>query len=131
MKNLTQHFPEFQDVPVATLAYVDASCEHTFDGTCYRVVCQAPETRIEIEWNGILDRKQILWPRFPAGAARYDLTTVICPCRNGRIQFNGELLDGEVRTAQTVDGHLSSTAFLAFAETWIGPLDDNEEASTR
>lgn len=77
VKNLTRHFPEFQDFPIETLAYVDARCEHTFDGACYRVVGQTPEIEVKMEWSGVLDRKQIIWPRFPAGPAVYDLTTGI------------------------------------------------------
>jgi hypothetical protein len=123
VKNLTQHFPEFKDISIETLAYADAYCEHTFDGTCYRVLCRTPETQVEIEWVEVLDRKQVVWPQFPAGQAAYDLTTVICPCRVGYLQINGKLLAGEVKTSQMNDGAFSSTAFLAFAETWIGPLD--------
>jgi hypothetical protein len=126
VKDLTQYFPEFRDVPVETLAYAEAHCEHTYDGACYRVMCQTPETKIEIEWSEVLDRKQVIWQQFPAGKAAYDLTTVICPCRAGQIQMNGKLMAGEVRTAQTASGVPSSTAFLAFAETWIGPLDRKE-----
>jgi hypothetical protein len=124
VKNLTQHFPEFREVPVETLAYGEAHCEHTYDGACYRVVCQTPEARVELAWAELLDRKQIIWPRFPAGDAVYDLTTVICPCRVGTIQINGQATGGEVKIVQTAEGFLSSTAFLAFAETWIGPLDE-------
>jgi len=76
-----------------------------------------------------LDRKQVIWPRFPAGKAAYDLTTVICPCRVGRIQINGEFITGEVQTAQSAEGLLASSAFLAFAETWVGPLDGNGAAA--
>jgi hypothetical protein len=127
VKNLTQHFPEFQDVPIETLAYIDAHCEHTYDATSYRVVCQPPNAQIELEWVEVLDRKQIIWPRFPAGETVYDLTTVICPCRAGHIQINGALTGGEVKLIQTADGLFSSTAFLAFAETWIGPLNEKGE----
>lgn len=127
VKDLTQHFPEFRDVPIEALAYMDARCEHTYDGACYRVVCQTAETKIEIEWAAVLDRNQVIWPQFPAGNAAYDLTTVICPCRSGRIQINDTLVTGEVKTAQTASGSPASTAFLAFAETWIGPLDEKRE----
>lgn len=129
VKNLTQHFPEFRDVPVNTLAYVESHCGHTFDGVSYRVKCQTPESQIEIEWADLLDRKQVIWSQFPAGEVAYDLTTVICPCRLGRIQINGKSVTGEVRTVQTASGSPSSTAFLAFAETWIGPLDKKEAAN--
>ncbi len=123
VKDLTQHFPEFQEVPVNALAFTDAHCEHTFDGTSYRVKCQTTEAKVEIEWTEILDRKQIIWPQFPVGKTVYDLTTVICPCQVGRIQINGKLMPGEAQTALTAGGSPASTAFLAFAETWIGPLD--------
>ncbi len=123
---LTQYFPEFQNIPVETLAYVNAHCEHTYDGECYRVLCQGPDVRVEIEWSEVLDRKQVIWPRFPAGDAAYDLTTVICPCQVGNIQINDKTTDGEVKVVKTVDGLFSSSAFLAFAETWTGPLDEKE-----
>jgi hypothetical protein len=123
VKNLTQYFGEFREVPVKTLEYADARCEHSYDGIRYRVICQTAQTKIEVQWTDVLDRKQVIWPQFPAGKAAYDLTTVICPCRAGRIQINDILLPGEVKTAAEPP---SSTAFLAFAETWIGPLDRKE-----
>ncbi len=129
VKDLTRHFPEFQDISIETLAYTEAHCEHTYDGTRYRVVCQIAKTRIELEWVDVLDRRQVIWPQFPGGEVAYDLTTVICPCRIGRIQIDGKLIPGEVKTARRADGSFSSTAFLAFAETWIGPLDRKGEES--
>ena len=56
----------------------------------------------------------------------YDLTTVICPYRTGKIQINGKLMEGEVNIAQNAGGQFSGTTFLAFAETWIGPLNEEE-----
>jgi hypothetical protein len=129
IKNLTQHFPEFRDVPVETLAYTNAHCEHTYDGMLYQVICLTPEIRVEIKWSEVLDRKQVVWPQFPAGQAAYDLTTVICSCRVGDIQINGKLTGGEVEIAQTADGRFSSSAFLAFAETWVGPVDKKADGS--
>jgi hypothetical protein len=128
VKDLTQHFPEFRDVPVNTLAYVEARCEHTYDGTCYRVVCQTATAKVEIEWIELLDRKQVSWPQFPAGDVAFDLSTVICPCRVGRMRINGKPVNGDVQIAQTANGTFSSTAFLAFAETWIGPLEKKGSA---
>ena len=127
VENLTQYFPEFQNIPVETLEFVNAHCEHKYNGACYQVSCQAPNTRVELEWVDVLDRKQIVWMKFPAGKATYDLTTVICPCRIGHMKINGNLIEGEVKIVQGADGLFSSTAFLAFAETWIGPLEEKKE----
>ncbi len=120
---LTRYLPEFEDAPIEKLDYRRAHCEHTFAGSCYQVICEAPDRQVKIEWRNPLDRKQILWPRFPAGDAVYDLTTVICPCRAGSIWINNKELDGEVKVIQKTDGTFSSTAFLAFAETWVGPVE--------
>ncbi len=130
VNTLAQHFPEFRGIPLAQLPYVEALCRHTFDGDSYRVVCQAAETQIEIAWGNILDRKQIIWPRFPAGPAEYDLTTVICPCGEGRVWLDGARLEGQAQMAQTAEGTTGSSAFLAFAETWIGPLARSEAGTT-
>lgn len=118
---LTRHFPEFQNVPVGELAYIDARCAHVYDGKRYTVTCQTAETKVEIEWRNPLERKQILWPNFPAGEQTFDLSTAICPCRFGHIRVNEEEITGEV-VVQSEDGKFSSSAFLAFAETWIGPI---------
>jgi hypothetical protein len=123
VESLTMHFPEFRGIPLAQLAYMDATCKRAFDGGRYHVDCRTSTTWIGLEWARILDRKQVVWPRFPAGPAVYDLTTLICPCEEGRIRVQGIPIEGEVRLAQTAEGTASSSAFLAFAETWVGPLD--------
>lgn len=123
-EKLTQYFPEFQNAPIETLEFINARCEHNYDGYCYQVLCQTPNTRVELEWADALDRKQIVWRKFPAGKALYDLTTVIRPCRIGHIKINGNLVKGEAKTTRGADGSYSSTAFLAFAETWVGPLEE-------
>ncbi|MCA9975851.1 MAG: hypothetical protein KC413_08880, partial [Anaerolineales bacterium] len=80
---LTRHFPEFQDVSLENLAYITAQCHHTYDGTHYQAICQAPAAQVTVKWSHLLDRKQVIWPQFPAGETAYDLTTVICPCQTG------------------------------------------------
>jgi hypothetical protein len=126
VNKLTRHFPEFENIPVETLTYTNAHCEHVYNGTSYRAICRSAEIRVELEWMDVLDRKQVVWPDFPTGDTAYDLTTVICPCREARIQVNDKMVDGEVQTLKAGDGFFRSTAFLAFAETWIGPLNKTE-----
>jgi hypothetical protein len=123
VETLTQHFPEFHGLPVLDLPYVDAMCDHVFDGTRYRAQGWAAETQIEVMWEDVLDQKYLNWPQFPAGDAAYDLTTTICPCRTGAVLINGVAVPGEVVQAKAADGSPSSTAFLAFAESWVGPVE--------
>ncbi len=122
VETLTRHFPEFETIPVSRLKYLPAVCTHTYDGDSYRVKCQTSATQITLTWSTPLDRKQILWKNFPTGESAYDLTTVICPCRAGEIQFKGQAVTGQVSCRQTESGQWSSSAFLAFAETWVGPV---------
>ena len=51
-----------------------------------------------------------------SGPERFDITTVICPCRDGAIIVNGRQLPGEVRVPEDP---MASSAFLAFSETWV------------
>jgi hypothetical protein len=121
-ETLTQFFPEFQAIPVTALPYLPAQCQHTSESPQrYSVTCTTVQTSLLIEWIDPLDCKQICWPQFPAGPHAYDLTTVICPCRQAAITLDGVLLSGEVRTSES-NGWPTSSAFLAFAETWVGPV---------
>ena len=124
METLTRYFPEFESVPVDALKYHDARCEHTFDDSRqYRVNCTSGQDEIIVEWIDPLDRRAISWPGFPAGEQSFDLHNVICPCGVGTLSINGQMVDGKVKTGTRSDGYPSSSAFLAFAESWVGPLN--------
>ncbi|MCC7117290.1 MAG: hypothetical protein IT310_02100 [Anaerolineales bacterium] len=123
VNNLVRHFPEFKGIPIETLALITAESSPRYDGKSYQVLCQTSDAKIDLEWQEALDRKQILWDEFPAGETAYDLTTTIRPCRVGRIKINNSLIAGEVKVVQDENGVFSSSAFLAFAETWVGPLN--------
>ncbi|MEO7911894.1 MAG: hypothetical protein ABIV47_19790 [Roseiflexaceae bacterium] len=121
-ETLTQFFPEFRTIPVTRLPYLPAQCAHDSDGAQrYTVNCTTSQTSLRLEWADPLDHKQIYWPQFPAGPLFFDLTTVICPCRQATITINGAPLLGEVQTSDA-NGWPASSAFLAFAETWVGPV---------
>ena len=124
INTLIRHFPEFHEIPVASLSCLQATCQHEFNGLDeYRVTCETKENQFVVKWTELLDHKLVLWPGFPAGSKVFDLSTVICPCRQGSITINGNVIPGEVQTSPSSDGHPSSTAFLAFAETWLGPFN--------
>ncbi len=120
---LTRHFPEFSQAEAASLPCFPAECRHSFNGLDrYTVTCRAGNHHLVLEWADLLDQKLVTWPKFPAGKQVFDLSTVICPCRSGTISIDGTAIPGEVQTGSTSDGRLSSTAFLAFAESWLGPF---------
>jgi hypothetical protein len=119
---LTRHFPEFDGLPVGEFPLFDASCGHSSDGlTSYTASARGAASTVTVAWGELLDRKQLVWPGFPAGQAAFDLTTVICPCGEAQITVNGRPIAGVVRRGGEA-GAPSSSAFLAFAETWVGPV---------
>jgi hypothetical protein len=127
MDTLTQHFPEFSDVPVSALPYKEAHCEHTFNSSDgYVVTCRSGENKIVVEWANLLDQKSLSWSGFPTGNQSFDLQNVICPCGSGKITINNRSVNGKVKIGTFADNSPSSTAFLAFAESWVGPIPKNE-----
>jgi len=126
VNSLTRYFSEFRTFDVTSLTYVDAICHQTHNGAGnYTVNCQAETLRVVVEWAEPLDQKLISYPGFQAGNQIFDLITVSCPCRSGSISVAGVPVPGEIRVTTEPDGNVSSTAFLAFAETWLGPFPKN------
>jgi hypothetical protein len=123
VNSLTRYFSEFRTVDVTALPYIDAICRQTRNSAGgYTVNCQAETLRVVVEWAEPLDQKMIAIPKFPAGDNIFDLVTVSCPCRSGSISVAGVSVPGEILVTTEPGGDVSSTAFLAFAETWLGPF---------
>ena len=126
VEKLTQHFQEFRDIPLVSLSYSEAGFKRSFDGIEYSVRCFTDNLEIMLAWKDILDRKLLLWPDFQAGKKKYDLYTVIFPCRTSSISFNGVFPEGSAHTEKAGDGNTASSSFLAFSETWTGPVKNKE-----
>lgn len=117
-----QHFPEFRDFGFGALEPLPARFfQESRSGSYHRAVCHADDRTVELVWRDPLDRKLLTWPAFPCGARRFDLSTVISPCAAATIAVDGRAVAGEVRAVRDGDAPQSS-AFLAFCETWIGPV---------
>lgn len=116
-----QHFPEFGGLGFGERAPQPARIVWRQEGAdSYRAVCEAGTRTIELAWREILDRKLLLYPDFPCGPQRFDLSTVLCPCGDASLTVDGRAIAGGVR-AQRDGASPQSSAFLAFCETWVGP----------
>jgi hypothetical protein len=117
------HFPEFRGYGFGALDPTPARFfQESHSGRYHRAACHAGERTVELVWRDPLDRKLLLWPDFPCGDRRFDLSTVICPCASATIAIDGRPVAGEVRATREGDAPQSS-AFLAFCETWVGPKE--------
>ncbi|HEY8601595.1 MAG TPA: hypothetical protein VIL85_24425 [Thermomicrobiales bacterium] len=118
-----QHFPEYQGLGFGALEPLPARFfQESHGGSYHRAACHAGPRTIELTWREILDRKLLSVPDFPCGERRFDLSTVLCPCGSATLVVDGRAIEGEVRAQRDGDSPQSS-AFLAFCETWVGPLD--------
>ena len=118
-----QHFPEYRGLGFGALEPLPARFfQESHSGSYHRAACHAGSRTIELTWREILDRKLLNVPGFPCGDQRFDLSTVLCPCGSATLVVDGQAIAGEVRAQR--DGEApQSSAFLAFCETWVGPLD--------
>ena len=120
LERLVRHFPEFERLAIETAPQVAATLNHSSDGHSFYAVECRPEGRdvIKLRWAELLDVKQIAWPAFPTGDILHDLTTVICPCRSASVMIDTHAIPGAIQTGES-GGYPSSSAFLAFSETWV------------
>lgn len=120
---IVQHFETFRDRGLAELEPRQARFTQDFGGRRYhRVTCQAEGTSIELLWRDVREYQLRHFPNNRefgvAGDRVYDVTTVICPCADGQIAIDGQLVPGVVRI-DTNKEPAESSAFLAFSETWV------------
>jgi len=116
MERFNQYFTGYKGRGLANIVPQQARFTQQFDGRrLHRITCAADVWSIGLLWREVLDASLEYFDNH-SGSERFDVTTVICPCRDGAIIVNGTPLPGEVRVPE---GEKSSSAFLAFSETWI------------
>ena len=122
---LNQHFGDFQDKGLPSVTPEPARFFQESDSRSYhRVAVHAETHRIELLWRDVQDYQQVIGSEMTLGGRSFELATVICPCAGATIAFDGASIQGEVRLGER-DGRPQSSAFLAFAESWVenGPGD--------
>src|SRR5690606_32973059 len=114
-----QHFERFQNRGFDTMETRHARFFQDSDSRWYhRVVCNTGYAVIELTWWDVLDYQMVKRDAWQLGDSTFDLATVICPCGSASIQVANVPVEGEVRTSTDGDKP-SSSAFLAFSETWV------------
>ena len=114
-----EHFADYRGQGFATLETTPARFSQESDSRDYhRVACHSADRRIILEWHAVLDRQQVIRPAMVLGDRTFALATVICPCATATITINDRPVTGEVRIGER-DGQAQSSAFLAFAESWV------------
>lgn len=116
---LNQHFGDFQNKGFAEVQPEPARFFQEGDSRAYhRVVAHAAAHQVELLWRDVRDYQQVIGSDSQLGGRSFELATVICPCAAATITFDGVPVQGEVRLTER-DGRPQSSAFLAFAESWV------------
>jgi hypothetical protein len=115
----TQHFATYQNRGFDAMDPTYARFFQESDSRWYhRVSCNTGSSVVELTWWTVLNYQMALRNDYLLGPTRWDLASVVCPCRNATIQVNNHSVAGEVRVAE--DGpQIGSSASLAFSETWV------------
>jgi hypothetical protein len=116
---LTQHFGGFTDKGFTEVAPEPARFFQESDSRDYhRVVAHTQGHQVELVWRDVRDYQQVIGADIQYGGRSFELATVICPCAEATITLNGVVVQGVVRLTER-DGRPQSSAFLAFAESWV------------
>jgi hypothetical protein len=114
--DLNQHFGPFQGLGFADLEPQPARfSQQAFGGQQHRIVCWTATTTIELVWSEAADTYQKM-NTTTLGGREFRVANVISPCARASISVNGTQVTGEVKRSDALN---SSSAFLAFAESWV------------
>jgi hypothetical protein len=124
---LNQHFGDYQPRDFPSVQPQPARFFQESDSRHYhRVVCHGADHAVELVWRDVRDRQMVIGSDLTLGGRSFELATVICPCAGATLTLDGKPAAGEVRLSER-DGRPQSSAFLAFAESWV----DNGPAAER
>lgn len=118
-ERFTQHFGTFSEHGFGSMETTHARFFQESDSRWYhRVTVNPGDGVIELVWWSVADYQMVNRKDYELGPSRWDLATVICPCKNAEIKVNNEAVTGEVRFKEEGE-QPSSSSFLAFSETWV------------
>lgn len=133
-QTLVHQFDGFKTLEISTLTPIPARLVRAVDThRDYRVFCYSEQDTLELMWGPVLDyRLPQSYPNLfnhPEHETRYDVSTMICPCSDGRLSINGQAAVGQVTHYHDGTRHRSS-AFLAYSETWVEHRPDSPSSGT-
>lgn len=116
----TQHFGDWKDKDLPNAPILPARIFKESDSrSFYRVACHGEQAHVELMWEDVRDISFRTFPDMDFPPNRFQVATVFFLCAKAAISINGQAVTGEPQVKTRDDGQLSSSAFVALAETWI------------
>jgi hypothetical protein len=88
--------------------------------TEWREIVTGPGVHLELTWGGLYDTFALDVPPERSATGKHRMLSLFVSAREAKIELNGVGAKGQP-TPRDAFGRESSTAFLAFSETWITP----------
>ena len=111
-------FPEFAD---QTLSVVDAVFNRSGDGKSFWTESvESDEDSIALTWHDFLEPYMLVVPAGGVPVRTHGVYSCFVPARRAQLTVNGLVAQGEVSQEMRGDKP-SSTACLAWSETWVRP----------
>lgn len=118
IENFNNHFGGWSDLNFSQVEPTYVRFFQEGDGRWYhRLVANTGSEVVALNWWDVIQHQHVIRQDYALGSNHFDLTTVICPCKEASISVNNQPVAGEVRWSTDGDEPQSS-AFLAFSETW-------------
>lgn len=115
-ERFNRHWGLLQGRGIEARAMVPARFTVQADGMrLHRVTCAAGTTVIELEWRDALEVIHAV-NRVAFAGSQWEVPNVVLPCADAGIRVDGVSVLGEVHQPE---GDYRSSAFLAFAESWV------------
>lgn len=111
-------FPEFADqsVPVIEAAFSKSGDGRSF----WTETVESDEDTILLTWYDFLEPFMLVVPAGSAPGRPHGVYSCFVPARKAQITVNGDVAEGQV-IQETRGNKKSSTACLAWSETWVRP----------
>lgn len=121
IENFCKKFGAFRDAKAfETLSVTPMTAmEEGFRGDdCYAVDVAAPDAKVALRWEQLGDRFAADVPPAKSATGKHEMYSCFVEARRGTIEVNGRRLRGQAFPRDFL-GRPTSSAFLAFSETWI------------
>ncbi|HEY3081957.1 MAG TPA: hypothetical protein VGM69_18860 [Chloroflexota bacterium] len=122
-RDFVAHFAAFRGNPnLDRLTYrpADRFVHEGSHTTAWREIVTGPGVHLELTWGGLYDTFALDVPPERSATGRHRMLSLFVSAREGTCELNGVRGAGQP-TPRDAFGRQSSTAFLAFSETWIVP----------
>lgn len=120
--NFLSHFAMFRGVPAVSSCRFERGSDFIPSGdakTTYTEQFRSETGEVALTWEPLSDSFMVEMPKDKSATGQHEMFSVFVPASGARVSINGRNVASGRPFPRDVAGKMSSTAFLAFSETWV------------